>query len=131
MLLVVTLTSRAYGGDRDPWFGRDKKLHFGASAALAVTGYGVAAVTTESRTLRTFVGVSSAAVAGVGKELIDLAGYGDPSWKDLTWDGIGCAVGIGIALLVDVLVRGPHPTTNVPSTPSTLVMPSQGLTVRW
>ncbi|HEU5075396.1 MAG TPA: hypothetical protein VFU02_14495, partial [Polyangiaceae bacterium] len=31
-------------GDADPWWGRDKALHLGISAAVAATGYGVSSI---------------------------------------------------------------------------------------
>ena len=46
---------------------------------------------------------------GASKELFDLAGFGDPSWKDLTWDVVGTAVGVGIAVTLDLAFRLPAP----------------------
>ena len=43
--------------------------------------------------------------AGVGKELWDLNGPGDASWRDLTWDVIGTATGVLVASGVDWLIR--------------------------
>jgi hypothetical protein len=39
--------------------------------------------------------------AGVAKELWDLSGRGDPSWKDLAWDGVGTAAGLVTAWCFD------------------------------
>ena len=51
-------------------------------------------------------GAALAAAAGIGKETLDLAGFGDPSWKDLAWDGIGMVAGLAAAWSVDLLARG-------------------------
>ena len=42
----------------------------------------------------------------MGKELADLGGYGDPSWKDLAWDGLGMVTGLAVAWGLDLLIRG-------------------------
>jgi putative lipoprotein len=94
----------ARADDPDPWFGRDKALHFGVSAGLAGAGYGVSSFVWDDRAARIATGAGFSLALGAGKELYDLSGHGDPSWKDFTWDVAGTAVGVGIALLVDVLV---------------------------
>ena len=43
---------------------------------------------------------------GAGKELWDMTGRGDPSWRDFTWDVLGTAVGVALAVGVDALVSG-------------------------
>ena len=99
--------------DPDPWFAPDKALHFSFSAGLAGLGYGGAALVTENRVLRLVAGGSIALAAGITKELLDLAGLGDPSWKDLAWDVAGIAVGLTISWLLDHFVftplMQPHP----------------------
>jgi putative lipoprotein len=87
--------------DPDPWFGRDKALHFGVSAALAGGGYAVSSLAVQGMPERAAIGASVALAAGIAKEMLDLAGLGDPSWKDFTWDVIGTATGIGVSLTVD------------------------------
>lgn len=88
----------------DPWFARDKALHFGATFVLASGAYGVTAVTTGQETPRprlcAIVGASLAMTAGVAKEGLDLAGPGDASWRDLTWDVVGTATGVAVAWLL-------------------------------
>jgi len=88
----------------DPWFGRDKALHFAATATIATAGYGGAALVTDDRKIRVVAGASLAMAAGIGKELWDLAGHGDPSWKDLAWDAIGTTTGVLTARAIDWLV---------------------------
>ncbi len=46
----------------------------------------------------------------MGKEALDAAGYGQPSWRDLTWDVAGTAVGLGLALVVHL---GPRARENL------------------
>jgi putative lipoprotein len=93
--------------DPDPWFAPDKALHFSFSAGLAGLGYGGAALVTENRVLRLVAGGSIALAAGITKELLDLSGLGDPSWKDLAWDCAGIAVGLVFAWLIDRFVVTP------------------------
>jgi putative lipoprotein len=91
--------------DPDPWFGRDKALHFGATATLASGGYGAAALFTDDRTTRWLAGGSLAMAAGAGKELWDLSGHGDASWRDLAWDAMGTATGLVVASFIDWLIH--------------------------
>ncbi len=89
----------------DPWLGPDKALHFSVSAAIAGGGYGVTAALDQDRPLRFAIGGALGVGAGVAKELLDLAGSGDPSWKDLTWDLLGVATGLALAFAVDRLIE--------------------------
>lgn len=104
-LLVVGFTSPAMAADRDPWFGRDKALHFSASTALAMGGYGASALKTPDPLTRAAVGVTVGLGAGIAKELLDLTGTGDPSWRDLTWDVVGTATGVLVASAIDYLIH--------------------------
>lgn len=108
----------------DPWFGRDKQKHFGASAIIAAGGYGAAAPFTESMTTRAIVGGSLAFTAGLAKEAWDLAGHGQPSWRDLTWDAVGTTVGVAVALAIDVVVRPRRPA-------EARAWRADGLVLRW
>ena len=91
----------ARASDRDPWFGPDKALHFGASALLAAGGYGATALVTDDRRARLAVGGGFAFSLGIAKELWDLSGHGDPSWRDLTWDAVGTVSGLAVAAALD------------------------------
>jgi len=113
-LLVAPRSARA--GD-DPWFGRDKALHASVSAAIAGATYAVSAPLFDARYPPLLLGAGVSIAAGAVKELHDLAGYGDPSWKDFTWDVIGTAGGLAIAWGIDLLVRGVssrHPLVSAP-----------------
>jgi len=103
IVLGVGNTARAQQAapDPDPWFGRDKALHFGASASIAVIAYGGTSLATDDRPTRVVVAGSVALGAGILKELWDLSGHGDASWRDLTWDVVGTATGVLCAYALD------------------------------
>lgn len=105
--------------DPDPWLGPDKALHFSVSAALAGVAYGTTSLFTESRPARIGVATGVAFGAGIFKELLDLSGSGQPSWKDLAWDALGTAVGVVLSWVLDVFVITPlsRPPVSPPSTP--------------
>jgi putative lipoprotein len=120
-LLALPAPAAAEPRDPDPWLGRDKALHFGVSAALAAGGYAAGAALFDGGYGPPIAtGTAVALGAGIAKESLDLAGYGDPSWKDLTWDVVGTAVGVGLAVLVHAAMGGPKAsaagTTTPPST---------------
>lgn len=104
-LLLGSAEARA--SDPDPFWGRDKALHFGVSVGLSAGGYALGALVWDKPWQRALGGAAFSLAAGVAKELWDLSGHGDPSWKDLAWDCIGTGVGVSGALAVDVLVM-PH-----------------------
>jgi putative lipoprotein len=95
--------------DPDPWLGRDKALHFAACATISGAAYGFGALVTPDVRLRVVFGAGAGILAGAGKELLDLAGLGDPSWRDFAWDVIGTVVGVGLAVALDASVRGLRP----------------------
>lgn len=75
-----------------------------------MTGYAASAPVFDGFTARAVSGASLALSAGVAKELYDATGAGTASWKDLAWDAAGTLVGVGLALAVDLLIRGQEPT---------------------
>jgi uncharacterized protein YfiM (DUF2279 family) len=85
----------------DDLFGRDKALHFAASAGIALGGYGGATLFTDTRPPRLMVGGGLALLAGIGKEIADRYTGGDPSWRDLGWDVVGTATGLTLAYTID------------------------------
>lgn len=104
---VLTLMApRVARADDDPWFGKDKALHFAAGTMFAAAGYNFGVSVFDSRPLGFVTGGALAAAAGIGKELVDLTGAGDPSWRDLAWTGIGCVCGLALAWGNDALGRG-------------------------
>lgn len=97
----LTLT-RGVRAEPDPWFGRDKALHFGVSVVLGGGGYAASAPLFDERWQRALAGASFSLSLGAAKELHDLSGAGNASWKDFAWDVAGTGVGVGIALLIDL-----------------------------
>jgi putative lipoprotein len=104
-LLVASAMFAPHARAADDWFARDKALHFGASAVIAATGYGITTAFDDRRAVALAVGGGVALCAGVGKETLDALGYGTPSWKDLTWDLAGIVVGLAVAYGIDMLIR--------------------------
>ena len=106
-LAVVASSSRsARAADPDPWFGKDKALHFAATGMIAAGGYTIGTFVFDARGHALIFGASLAFGVGIAKEALDLTGFGDPSWRDLTWDGIGTVAGCAAAWAVDLMVRG-------------------------
>ena len=105
LVALVALPSTAHAADPDPWFGKDKALHFGVSAALASGGYAVGTLLVDSEGGALLIGAAVSVTAGVTKECLDLAGLGDPSWKDLTWDGLGTITGLAVAWSIHQLIK--------------------------
>ncbi|MFZ5891130.1 MAG: hypothetical protein ACOY0T_08770 [Myxococcota bacterium] len=113
MLAIVTsvCAARTARAEDDFW-GPDKALHFGVSAGLAAGGYAASSLVWDEPWQRALAGASLSLSAGIAKELWDAAGHGDPSFKDLAWDGIGTGVGVGLALAADLLLfRQRHDAT--------------------
>lgn len=104
LTVVCTLSSAARA---DEWVSGDKALHFTASALIAGGSYGISAPFFQhSRVPPLLIGAGAGVLAGVGKELYDATGRGDPSAKDLVWDGFGVTAGLAIAFGIDLLIRG-------------------------
>jgi putative lipoprotein len=101
---ALLLSGRASASDADPWFGPDKALHFGVSVVLSAGGYAASSIWLDRTSERVVAGSAFSLTLGAGKELWDLAGHGDPSWRDFTWDVIGTGVGIALAVAGDALL---------------------------
>jgi putative lipoprotein len=99
--------ARAAPPDPDPWFAPDKALHFAACGAVAGGAYGLSALHVRPIPARIAIGGAAGLTVGALKEVLDLQGLGHPSWKDVAWDVLGTAVGVGIAVTIDVATRGP------------------------
>jgi putative lipoprotein len=104
---LLTASSAARADDPDPWISRDKALHFDVTAGIAAAGYGVSAGwIVDARWKALAIGGGLALGAGAAKELLDLAGLGDPSWKDFAWDALGTVAGLALAWGVDLALGG-------------------------
>lgn len=101
MIAAALTLSTASTPDPDPWFGSDKLQHFGVSAALAAGGYGASTVFFRDERARLATGAGLALTLGAARELDNLGGRGQPSWRDMAWNAMGMAVGLTAAWLVD------------------------------
>lgn len=108
VLAAPPARAQAAPADPDPWLGPDKALHFGASAVIAGGGYAVGVLAFDDYLGPVLLGTGLALGAGAAKETLDAAGLGHPSFRDLTWDVLGTAVGIGISLVVHAALGGPR-----------------------
>ena len=116
---AMLLGSTVRAQEADPWFGHDKALHFAASASLATVAYAGTSLVTEDRPTRIVAAATIALAAGVIKEVWDLTGHGDASWRDLTWDVVGTTTGVLVAYAIDWAMsrlRGPGAASPVPPT---------------
>jgi len=104
-LALFLCCGRASASEADPWFGPDKALHFSLSVALAAGGYAASSAFLDTRGERALAGGTFSLTLGAGKELWDLSGHGDPSWRDFTWDVLGSVIGVALAAGVDALTQ--------------------------
>lgn len=105
-LLLAPASARAQNTpDPDPWWGTDKALHLGLSAAITGAGYGLAVPVTDDVAGRAAIAASIGIGAGLAKEVADALGLGTPSWKDLLWDVIGTGVAVSVSVSIDLGVR--------------------------
>ena len=88
LMLAFTLHFGA-APSSDPWFGTDKAQHFFVSAFVQSVSFSALRSTRLSRTNSLIGATVAASAVGIGKEIFDAKHAGDPSLKDLTWDGAG------------------------------------------
>ena len=81
----------------------DKVLHAGAAAAVVDVVWAGCAALDQPLWVRLSAGVAAGAVVGLGKEGLDLAGFGTPDVADLLFDGFGIGIGVAVGLLVETL----------------------------
>lgn len=99
LLLVFTLA----GGpvrEGDGWFSVDKVQHFFTSAFVQSMTYGTLRAAGVSHGVSLAGASVTTAAVGVGKEIYDAKYGGDPSVKDLVWDGLGGVAATGILVRV-------------------------------
>ncbi len=101
LTLCLAFVPKARAADPDPWFARDKALHFGATFTLASGGYAGTALLSERQSVRAAAGAGLAMSAGIAKEVYDHYAGGDASYRDLTWDLVGTATGVLVSYLLD------------------------------
>jgi uncharacterized protein YfiM (DUF2279 family) len=91
----------------DPWWGRDKALHFSLSFGVAAAGYGLSVWALDDRFAAVGLSAGATIALGAAKEGLDAAGWGQPSWRDFAWDLVGTALGVGVSVTLDAALRGP------------------------
>ncbi len=97
-VVLATPVARA----EDEWFASDKVNHAVVSGSIA-GGVGCIGLTqTRGRFTPYLVGGGVALGLGLGKEGYDALGGGSASLRDVTWDVVGAAVGLGLALVMDL-----------------------------
>jgi putative lipoprotein len=106
-IALLAASTPAHADDNDPWISRDKAFHFDVSAGIAAAAYGASAAwLVDARWKALAIGGGVAIGAGGAKELLDLAGLGDPSWKDFAWDTFGTIAGLALAWGIDLALGG-------------------------
>ena len=85
----------------------DKLLHAGATAAVVDVVWASCACADQPLWVRISASVAAGAAVGVGKEGLDLAGFGTPDVADLLFDAFGIGLGVAIALVVQTLTAAP------------------------
>lgn len=105
-ILLAPATARAQQTpDPDPWWGTDKALHLGLSAAITGGGYALSTQLTDEIGGRAAIAAAVGVGAGLAKEVADALGLGTPSWKDFLWDVIGAGVAVSVSVSIDFGVR--------------------------
>ena len=104
-LLLLTISFSAKGH-----IAKDKQLHRGAGAVVAGWGYLLPSAASGWKPM--VYGLGSATIAGAGKELADLGGFGTPDWRDLEATVIGGAVSVGIIMGVKAIFKRDHNHSN-------------------
>lgn len=102
--LLSLIPCAAHASDEDDrWLGEDKVKHFGGTAILAIGGYALGAIFWEDKGARLASGAAVGLGAGIAKEIWDMTGRGDPSWRDLAADVVGTGTGLLLAWGADEL----------------------------
>lgn len=70
----------------------DKVKHFAAGALISGSVQMLTYELTDSKGKSMLFGFGAGCVAGVAKELYDMTGRGNPSFKDALWTGVGAGV---------------------------------------
>jgi uncharacterized protein YfiM (DUF2279 family) len=92
----------------ESWWGPDKALHLTAGFGLSAGGYVVGRLAFDDRLAATGFGAGLAIGLAAGKEGLDAAGLGTPSWQDFVWSVVGTALGLGASITFDAALTGPE-----------------------
>lgn len=100
LLLVFTL-ARGPAAGGDGWFSADKVQHFFSAAFVQSMTYGTLRAAGVGHGVALAGASVTTAAVGVGKEIYDAKYGGDPSVKDLVWDGLGGVAATGLLVRVE------------------------------
>jgi len=91
LVLVFALHARGdmAGDSGDRWFAIDKAKHFFMAAFVQSASFSALRLTGLGRHQSLVGATAIAGTVSIGKEIYDLRFGGDPSFKDLAWDGVG------------------------------------------
>jgi putative lipoprotein len=92
-VLFVALFGGPPRSNEDPWFGRDKLLHFTVSAAVQCAAHSVLHANGNDYGGASRGAALATLTVGIGKEIWDKNHGRDASWRDLAWDGAGGVAG--------------------------------------
>ena len=100
--VLYSLPARA----EDPWWAEDKGMHLAVSGALGAGVYTTLWLAGDDpRPLRLVLSASLALLPGLAKEIYDSGQQGNFfSGKDMLWNTVGVAAGVGLALGMELLV---------------------------
>ncbi|MBW2526978.1 MAG: hypothetical protein JRI23_22545, partial [Deltaproteobacteria bacterium] len=79
-----------------------------AGFGLSVGGYAVGRIAFDERWAAAGLGAGLSIGLAAGKEGLDAAGWGTPSWQDFVWSFIGAALGLGTSVTFDAALSGPE-----------------------
>ena len=89
LILVFSLHFGRTSAGSDPWFAPDKAKHFFVAAFVQSASFSGLRFTGMSRVASMAGATAVSSAVSIGKELYDLRYGGDPSFRDLAWDGAG------------------------------------------
>ncbi len=84
--------------------GTDKLEHFAANVAVTGGAWAAAGALDAPLWARVVAGAAAGAAVSLGKESLDLAGFGTPSFGDLAYDALGIGAGVGFALAAEAVL---------------------------
>jgi uncharacterized protein YfiM (DUF2279 family) len=88
-LALVFALYMSFNDSGDRWFAVDKIKHFFMAAFVQSASFSALRLSGLGRRQSLVGATAVAGMVSIGKELYDLRSGGDPSFKDLAWDGAG------------------------------------------
>lgn len=107
--MIAATLILALAAQPDPWISEDKALHLGAAATITAVGWAFGAELGGDPAPRFLAAAGLGLLAGAAKELVDLSGLGQPSWRDFTWSAVGAGLGLLVAWAIERWIEEPDP----------------------